>query len=438
MNIKRIIVTAAAVLLMTFAFGTAAFAVETTVVCDTVTAKPGDTVTVNISLKDNTGIAGMVLTPSYDSTVLTLTSVKKGSLTSFAVSYSKNITLDTDGENVSGDGSIAVMTFAVSENASAGSYPVTVKVRECVDENYDDVALTPVAGAVVVEGGEKATLETAQVTVGSDLTLDVTAVIDESVTSPRARFTGIGSETVIEGTKAGSEWTFEFPGICSQYMADKIKIEILDGEEVLCTRDDYSIREYFNELYCSSAEALGLTSEKFAALKHLLADTLEYGAAAQRYVGYNTGDLANSLSWVASEKSTFTAPGTDYKVLKAENPEDKIVAMNLIIGNDIRFKAKVKMTNAARLVISNGVQEKSYEIADMTKDGEYFTVIGDGLMATSFGTVFTFTLTDGAAVYQQITYSVNSYVAAKYQSEKTELADMVKAIYNYGISAENY
>ena len=434
---KKIIISIAAVLLSMLAFGSVALASDTMVVCDTVTAKPGDTVTVNVNLKDNTGITGMVLTPNFDGSVLALTNVKKGSL-SFAVSYAKNITFDTDGENEYGDGSIAVLTFVVSDSVPAGSYPVTMIVRECTDENWDDVTLLPVAGAVVVEGKEKATLETAQVTVGSDLTLDVTASIDDSVTAPKARFTGIGKETVVDGTKSGNDWTFEFPGIYSQHMAEKIKIEILDGDEILCVREDYSIREYFDGLYKKSAEALGLTAEKFASLKRLLADTLEYGAAAQRYVNYNTDDLANSLSWVASEKSTFTSPETDFGTVKAGTETNRINAMSLILGNDIRFKVRATITDATTLIISDGVQEKSFGIADMSRSGECYIVTGEGMMAKDFGKVYTVTLADGTTVYHQVTYSVNSYVAAKYSSTNTKLSDLVKAIYNYGVSAENY
>ena len=39
---------------------------------------------------------------------------------------------------------------------------------------------------------------------------------------------------------------------------------------------------------------------------------------------------------------------------------------------------------------------------------------------------------------QSATYSVNSYVYSKYGDSNTALAELVKATYNYGVSAENY
>ena len=75
----------------------------------------------------------------------------------------------------------------------------------------------------------------------------------------------------------------------------------------------------------------------------------------------------------------------------------------------------------------------------MTKAGTNAYVIeGDGMYATDFDTVYTFTLADDDTTYHTVTYSVNSYVASKCASSDENLAAMVKAVYNYGVSADAY
>ena len=411
----------------------------------TVDSSAGETVSITISLKNNPGIASIKLRAEYDEG-LSLTSVAYnsamgGSFTMPQKLASPAILLWYNGfANTNGDMIFATLTFKVGESVAVGNYGVRITYDP--DDVYniaeDNIDFAVINGGVNVKGSANASLETAQVIVGSDLTLNVGASVDEGVLAPKARFTGIGRETVVEGTKEGALWKFAFPGIYSQCMTEKIKIEILDGETVLCTREDYSIREYFDSLFNSDASALGLTEAKFSAMRTLLADTLEYGAAAQKYVDYNTYDLANNLSWVMDWKRAFSAPVTDYSVVKNETTTDIIRRATLLLANDVRFKLQLTMTNATKLMISNGITEKTYELSDMIKVGSNYIVTSDGMLAGDFDTVYTFTLSDGTTVYHQMTYSVNSYVAAKCGSTNEKLADIARAIYNYGVSAKVY
>lgn len=112
------------------------------IVVDTVTANPGETVEVNISLQNNPGIVSMTLRASYDSTVLTLTNVEDGGILgtqSHKPQYSSPYTLawvnDTATTNFTANGVIATLEFAVNESAIVGeNYPITISYDA---ENYD-------------------------------------------------------------------------------------------------------------------------------------------------------------------------------------------------------------------------------------------------------------------------------------------------------------
>lgn len=109
---------------------------------DTVTANPGETVVVNLSLQNNPGIVSMTLKVSYDATVLTLTNVEDAGILgaqSHKPQYSNPYTLawvnDTATTNFMSNGVIASLEFAVDKSAIVGQkFPITISYDA---ENYD-------------------------------------------------------------------------------------------------------------------------------------------------------------------------------------------------------------------------------------------------------------------------------------------------------------
>ena len=288
------------------------------------------------------------------------------------------------------------------------------------------------------------TMDRISVTVGSDLTLHVLANMADDVTAPTVRFSGINEAVTVEGTENGDRYQFDFAGVYSQFMSTTITMELLDDQEEVLETKTFSVADYcdtIHELGSSSEglESLGLTAAEFAKLDTLLADMLEYGAAAQNYIDYNTDNLANQADWVAVSKTqSFTAPATDVSS-SAHTTVDNIRSAALRLKNDVRFIIRVNAANATKLTVSAGGSSKQYVLADMAKAGTNAYVIeGDGMYATDFDTVYTFTLADDATTYHTVTYSVNSYVASKCASSDENLAAMVKAVYNYGVSADAY
>ncbi len=297
------------------------------------------------------------------------------------------------------------------------------------------------SSAVYTRGEDLAKLTSASVSLGADLTLTVGATVDASVAAPSMRFCMEGFPEYVAQGRASSEsgaWLFEFPGIGAQCMADVITMDVLDGYTIIGT-SAYSIREYFCGICSLSAEQLGLSEQKYARLKTLMADTLVYGAAAQVYTGHNVDDPASSPEWVAESKSAVPeAPASEYRTIVPNTGEDRVTGAALILYNDVKFRFKVRAAQADTLIVSGGSHTWTYELTDDLKEGDLYVIRTGGLMASDFDTVFEVSLRKNGETCHAIAYSVNTYVSSKYNSDNTALADLVKAIYNYGLSADIY
>lgn len=126
-------------------------------IADSITAKAGEEVNVNISFKNNPGIVGFKMKAKYDDTVLTLKEAKANGLDAV---FSQNI---TDNPYVMSyvagirefntNGTMIVLTFKVNENAKAGTYPITLTYDEddIYDLNEDNVYFKVINGGVTVE-----------------------------------------------------------------------------------------------------------------------------------------------------------------------------------------------------------------------------------------------------------------------------------------------
>lgn len=295
------------------------------------------------------------------------------------------------------------------------------------------------SGAVTATAEPTGDFVSAQINVAEDFTLHVTAYADDEITTPTMRFVGAGRDMTVDGVKRGGFWRFSFPKIFAQYMADDFTIQLKNGGTVLQERD-FSIVSYFSSIYNSTASELGLSSAQFTSLKTFMADMLEFGAAAQVYVEHGTDNLANSAAWVASSKTAgYTAPTSVRNVTFNAGANDRFTAASVRVENYVRLQFMIKATNADRVKIRVGSNSPfTYMLESAESDGLYH-ILTDGIMAINYGDVWTLTLTDADDTdYSTVTYSVNSYIVSKDSSTIPGLADIVRAMYNYGASAKAY
>ena len=142
----------ALLLILTSINSTAIFAVDVetpTISFDTVETEAGETVTLQLSIDNNPGIAGLAVSLKYDTNVLLLTETKKGTLFS-GFTAAKNFAWD-ESEDVTTDGVLATFTFKILETAASGEYNIEVIVRSCTNENLDDVICNVQNGKITVK-----------------------------------------------------------------------------------------------------------------------------------------------------------------------------------------------------------------------------------------------------------------------------------------------
>ncbi|MBE6741412.1 MAG: hypothetical protein E7570_03825 [Ruminococcaceae bacterium] len=141
---------------------------RTKISAESVNAKAGETVDVNISIENNPGILGAVLTVGYDSG-LTLVSAKSGAAFSALDmtkpgSFSSPCNFTWDAVDISSndikDGTILTLTFSVPSSAKDGDvYNVSLssKTGDIVNTNLNPVDVNCVSGKISVDATTKPT-----------------------------------------------------------------------------------------------------------------------------------------------------------------------------------------------------------------------------------------------------------------------------------------
>lgn len=139
-----------------FATGTPSF------VADEVSGKPGDTVTVNLSTANNSGIVSLKVMVGYDASALKLTgiSAKDFAGTSFGPLTKNPIAVnweDAIHPNNTTDGIVAVLTFEILDTAPAGKSAITLTYdpEDVYDSDFNNVTFATSNGSVTVSGSEE-------------------------------------------------------------------------------------------------------------------------------------------------------------------------------------------------------------------------------------------------------------------------------------------
>lgn len=131
---------------------------DLTLSVDSAEAIQGDTATISISVPNNPGVSYLKLKVAYDSSAVAVDSVSNKNLIDGAA-FQQSKTKDTNpyvlvwsaAENSLNTGELATITFKALDNASAGTYPITVTVDECSNETFEDVSTSVTDGSVAVK-----------------------------------------------------------------------------------------------------------------------------------------------------------------------------------------------------------------------------------------------------------------------------------------------
>lgn len=148
---KTLSIILAAVMLITSlsVFTVAEAASNPTISAESTTVQAGETMELNLSISNNPGMSGLVVTLRYDRDVFTLESAENGDLFD-SLTYATNFAWDNSA-NVMQDGVLATVVFSVADDAATDDYTIEVVVRECVNMDLDDVDCDASNGTVHVD-----------------------------------------------------------------------------------------------------------------------------------------------------------------------------------------------------------------------------------------------------------------------------------------------
>lgn len=232
----------------------------------------------------------------------------------------------------------------------------------------------------------------------------------------------VSSTVVLEpsdNADAGS-YMYYYTGIAAKEMGDEVTLTILRGDTPVSTCTE-SVRTYAHRLLGNSSFSKWYTT---------VVDMLNYGAAAQTYFGYNTGDLVNAgLTEEQKAYATQTAPecsngaaGSGYAgsiVSLQDNIVLKMVFAKSAVGDAVQATVRYTGYKGAMNEYTAPVQEYS---------ADYVMVVVDKLVVADARQLVTCTIGSSCTG----TDSVESYAA---RGEGDALATVTQAMMKFADSA---
>ena len=303
---------------------------------------------------------------------------------------------------------------------------------------------------IPIEAPDTLKISTVSLSLESSITMNFKVLKTdlEDFENPYVVFTCEGDElTVTEYKEQGEYYVFSYPGISPQLMNDEVNAVLYatysnDGEVYNSPAKAMSVREYAYTLLerYSSAD--------YAELRTLLVDLLNYGAAAQTYVGYQTEELVNAdltdeqRSWGTNDEPEFENI-RDYHYATIDSPASEWLGSGLVLNNSVTIRAKFSAEDIENktVVITCGNGEFTYSKDDFVKaeDGNYY-VYCDELFANEMSKEILLTVYDNGIQYSDtMRFSIESYAKLVHDSYAgTALDDLTTAMMRYGRSAEAY
>lgn len=440
------VVSAAICAILIFSFAVNAYAENTEpqeknipqIVVGSANADPGAEVVVNVDLKNNPGICAFNLGIDYDTEKLVLNQVELGAGLSGTFNYKKTAVF-SGGADFDMDQTILKLHFTANQNAARNAYvSVTYSYENGDISNYDeeDVYFEVLPGKVTFNGTETGgEIKNANINIGTDLKLQFFA--DVVIEEPASVFIETEDQdgnklNIIDTTwtKAGYKFVLK---VDPSKMADTFSINLKSGTATLDTVE-YSIIDY-----CDSVVNQYPSDTK---LKNLLANLLDYGAAAQLYQKHNTDNLANSLPWVSECVKTFNDVTTD--VVRAGNGDNgaRIRGASLDLNDTIIINFVTAATDFSNLKLKlykNYGKPDSELLKEEAVNTANFVMRSEELEFYELDKIYTAVLERNGVMIDQVSYSVKSYVAAYQHTTKYENLDiLVQRLWEYGQLAKQY
>ncbi len=300
---------------------------------------------------------------------------------------------------------------------------------KAIYEYSPKVSQTPVKTVYADYVSGTNTLQGANLDIGSSLTLNYYADLDEEHQDAVLSVTRNNKTVEIESVydSLTGMYKFRYTDINPQCMVDNIKAELIYNGEVISTRDNYSVKSYADNLAKKTAAELNMSDAKYNALVSLLSDMLVYGDESQKYQQHNLTEYATEgITWLNASEFTVPTDGVRKIVLGNSDVNNRVEASGVYVANVNKIYFRVNITDDVTVLVDG---------KEVTPDSEG-KVYTEDILATGFSTVHTVELVKDGEIISRVEYNVNAYIQTKYNTDS--VGTIVKALSNYGASAKAY
>jgi hypothetical protein len=181
------------------------------------------------------------------------------------------------------------------------------------------------------------------------------------------------------------------------------------------------------------------TDAQVKAFRQLLSSALRYGAAAQIYANYRpkllpTDGVTGLVDAPAFDVTTISKIDN---VLSGEYVSGaKWRSATLVLGNSMAIRYAFTAESVEGLSVTCGGDAYTSFTTAQAADGTAYYYFDVPVYADEFDEIFAASF-DGVENYA-LNYSVNHYVATKYNPAQIKTAALLEAIYNYGLAADAF
>ena len=293
-----------------------------TVTVESITAAPGETVTVPVVISNNGGFAGFTFVFAAEAP-LSITKIAKGDLLqtadsgSFAADISDGIVTWRDSVNTVGDGTLMLLTVTVDDDAQDGEYCIQAFLKDNNEINFADegsqaIPVTFGAGTISVESAP----EEAKLTISGN---PVTVTPGSTITVP----------VMISGGESFAGFTFTISASEGLTLKSIEKGALLEDADGMFTKN---IAQKTVNWTCS---------ENLIGDGELMLLTFDVSETA------NEGDLTISIHLKDNKPTNMV--NADEKPVSTRF-EDILVTVSLVIYGDTNGDGEVDTADAVRLV----------------------------------------------------------------------------------------
>lgn len=260
-------------------------------------------------------------------------------------------------------------------------------------------------------------------TLGSDVAVNFKINVDDSIRSTAeihitvARTTTIYEVASLTKNTDGSYYVSV--KVSAPQMTDTIKVQIINGTDK-SEEKTYSVKEYADTI---------LSGDYPEATKQLVAQMLQYGAAAQNYFNYNSGNLANANVPVYAS----LMPQTTHAITVSGKLDGiKFYGASLLFRNRITIRYYFEVSGNIN-IDDYSFTVNGKDCTPVQKDSYYYVEYAD-INPQDLDSAMTVKVNNTYAV----TYSPMNYIVNWYQNGTESLQALMQALYNYHLAAKDY